>query len=133
MITRSDRLVLRTMRPGEEEILAGTGFRSFRSGERELWLRNVYQDNPYLKPADTLVVTIGGKVAGHASGYRLRMSLAGVDVPVRGIAAVAVVPEFRRRGVADALMKGLHAQMKRRGEALSMLYAFRMSFYRKFG
>ena len=133
MISRSDRLVLRTMRPGEEEILAGTGFRSFRSGERELWLRNVYQDNPYLKPADTLVVTIGGKVAGHASGYRLRMSLAGVDVPVRGIAAVAVVPEFRRRGVADALMRGLHAQMKRRGEALSMLYAFRMSFYRKFG
>ena len=71
MITRSDRLVLRTMKPGEEEILAGTGFRSFRSGERELWLRNVYQDNPYLKPADTLVVTIGGKIAGHASGYRL--------------------------------------------------------------
>ena len=129
----TDRLVLRTMRKGEEEILAGTGFRSFRSGERELWLRNVYQDNPYLSPDDTVVVTLGGQIAGHASGYRLRMSLAGVDVPVRGIAAVAVVPEFRRRGVADLLMKGLHRQMKRRGEALSMLYAFRMSFYRKFG
>ena len=129
----TDRMVLRTMRPGEEEVLAGTGFRSFRSGERELWLRNVYQDNPYLSPDDTVVVTIGGRIAGHASGYRLTMSLAGVDVPMRGIAAVAVVPEFRRRGVADALMKGLHRQMKRRGEALAMLYAFRMSFYRKFG
>jgi len=129
----TERLVLRTMRKGEEERLAGTGYRSFRSGERELWLRNVYQDNPYLSADDTLVVTCGSDIAGHASGYRLRMSLAGVDVPVRGIAAVAVVPEFRRRGVADMLMKGLHRQMKKRGEALSMLYAFRMSFYRKFG
>jgi predicted acetyltransferase len=121
--TRSGRLVLRAMRAGEEETLAGTGFRSFRSGERELWLRNVFKDNPYLATNDTLVVTIGGRIAGHASGYRFTMSLA----------AVAVVPEFRRRGVADALLVGLHRQMKRRGEALSMLYAFRMSFYRKFG
>jgi predicted acetyltransferase len=127
------KTLVRTMRKGEEEALANTGFRSFRSGEREMWLRNVYQDNPYLAPDDTLVATIGGKIAGHASGYRLTMSLAGTDVPVRGIAAVAVVPEFRRRGVADLLMTGLHRQMKRRGEALSMLYAFRMSFYRKFG
>jgi len=131
--TRSDKLTLRTMRPGEEEALAGTGFRSFRSGERELWLRNVFKDNPYLAAEDTMVVTIGGRIAGHASGYRLTMSLMGKDVPVRGIAAVAVVPEFRRRGVADALLVGLHRQMRRRGEALSMLYAFRMSFYRKFG
>jgi predicted acetyltransferase len=131
--TRDARLAVRTMRPGEEEMLAGTGARSFRSGERELWLRNVYQNNPYLAADDTLVATIGGRIAGHASGYRFTMGLAGRDVPVRGIAAVAVVPEFRRRGVADALMVGLHRQMRRRGEALSMLYAFRMSFYRKFG
>ena len=48
MTTRDARLAVRTMRPGEEEMLAGTGARSFRSGERELWLRNVYQNNPYL-------------------------------------------------------------------------------------
>jgi hypothetical protein len=41
---------------------------------------------------------------------------------MRGIAAVAVRSEFRRMGVAEALMTGLSRQMKRRGDALSMLY-----------
>jgi predicted acetyltransferase len=128
-----DRIDLRPARASELEELAGSGFRSFRSGERDLWYRNVFHENPNLEPGETLVARIGGRIAGHASGFQFTMSLAGRDVPMRGIAAVAVLPEFRRRGVADALMRGLLKQMRRRGEALSMLYAFRMSFYRKFG
>jgi len=126
-------ILVRPSRAGEESVLAHTGARSFRSGEPELWLTRVFKDNPNLAPEDTLVATIDGRVAGHASGLRFVMSLAGKDVPMRGIAAVAVAPEFRRMGVAEALMTGLARQMKRRGEALSMLYPFRMSFYRKFG
>jgi len=126
---------VRPMRKDEADTLAGTGFRSFRALDAAAWRQRVFalENNPLLGPDDTLVARIDGRVAGHASGYRFTMSLGGRDVPVRGIAAVAVVPEFRRRGVAEALMVGLHRQMKRRGEPLSMLYAFRNSFYRKMG
>ena len=128
-------IAVRPMRRDEADALAASGARSFRSGDTALWRHRVFtfEDNPSLAPADTLVATIGGTVAGHATGFRFRMSLAGTEVPVRGIAAVAVLPEFRRRGVAEALMVGLHRQMRRRGEPLSMLYAFRNSFYRKMG
>jgi len=131
----ASNIVIRTMRLDEADALAQSGLRAFRSGDAELWRQRVFsfEANPVLAPEDTLVATIGGKLAGHASGYRFSMAFGGVDVPVRGIAAVAVVPEFRRRGVAEGLMIGLHRQMRRRGEALSMLYAFRASFYRKMG
>ncbi len=133
--SRSERskVVVRESKKGEEETLADSGFRSFRTADRETWLKYVFRDNPHLAPRDTLIAEIDGQVAGQASGFRFTMSLAGRDVAVRGIAAVAVVPEFRRHGVADAIMIALHRQMKRRKEALSMLYPFRMSFYRKFG
>ncbi|MEO6461928.1 MAG: GNAT family N-acetyltransferase [Candidatus Eisenbacteria bacterium] len=132
---RGAPIALRPMRRDEADALALSGARSFKSGDQATWRERVFDfdDNPSLAPGDTLVATIGGQVAGHASGYRFRMSLAGAEVPMRGIAAVAVLPEFRRRGVAEALMVGLHRQMRRRGEALSMLYAFRGSFYRKMG
>lgn len=126
---------IRPMTKEEAPLLAKSGFRSFRSADPEAWERRVFSfdDNPLLAPEDTLVARMGGTIAGHASGYRFTMAFGGHDVPVRGIAAVAVLPEFRRRGVAEALMVGLHRQMRRRGEALSMLYAFRNSFYRKMG
>lgn len=128
-------VTVRPMRRDEADTLAASGARSFRSGDADLWRRRVFtfEDNAVLDPGDTLVATIEGRIAGHASGYRFAMALGGVDVPVRGIAAVAVLPDFRRRGVAEALMVGLHRQMRRRGEPLSMLYAFRASFYRKMG
>ena len=74
-----------------------------------------------------------GQVVGHASSLDLTMSFASADVPVQGLAAVAVLPEFRRRGIADRLVRESLRRMRRRGEALSLLYAFRLSFYRKFG
>jgi predicted acetyltransferase len=132
---RGASIAVRPMRRDEADALALSGARAFRSGDQALWRHRVFDfdDNPTLAPADTLVATIGDQIAGHASGFRFRMSLAGAEVPMRGIAAVAVTPEFRRRGVAEALMVALHRQMRRRGEALSMLYAFRGSFYRKMG
>jgi predicted acetyltransferase len=132
---RGARIVVRPMRRDEADALAASGARAFRSGDQALWRSRVFEfeNNPTLAPGDTLVATLGGEVAGHATGYRFRMNLAGAEVPVRGIAAVAVLPDFRRRGVAEALMVALHRQMRRRREALSMLYAFRGSFYRKMG
>jgi predicted acetyltransferase len=129
---RHPAILIRPMRATQVDALAETGLRTFRSGDREAWQR-LLGASAILAPDDTLVATIGGRIAGHLTGFRFMMSLCGRDVPVRGIAGVAVVPEFRRQGVADAMMVALHKQMCRRREALSMLYPFRMSFYRKFG
>jgi predicted acetyltransferase len=132
---RGSRIAVRPMRRDEADALAQSGARAFKSGDQALWRSRVFtfEDNPTLAPGDTLVATIDDRLAGHATGFRFRMNLAGAEVPMRGIAAVAVLPDFRRRGVAEALMVALHRQMRRRGEALSMLYAFRNSFYRKLG
>ena len=130
-MTERHRLKFRESRPGEAASLARSGSRSFRSATPELW--QSYFEAREVSPPDTLVVEVDGVTAGHATMIPLTMSLAGRDVPMRGVAAVAVLPEFRRRGVADALMRECLKRMRRRGEALSLLYAFRMSFYRKFG
>jgi len=129
---RKGPLVIRTMRPDQLETIAESGARTFRSGDREAWMR-LLAPSPIHGPGDTLVAMLGDRVAGHLTGFRFQMSLGGADVPIRGIAGVAVAPEFRRLGVADAMLVALHQQMRRRKEALSMLYPFRMSFYRKFG
>jgi predicted acetyltransferase len=44
-----------------------------------------------------------------------------------------VSPEHRKRGVAESLMRSALREMRQRGNAFSLLYAFRGSFYRKFG
>lgn len=50
-----------------------------------------------------------------------------------GVAGVAVLPELRRAGVGAAMMRHAIRQMREDGVHLSSLYAFRESWYRKFG
>ncbi|MDF1564733.1 MAG: GNAT family N-acetyltransferase [Deltaproteobacteria bacterium] len=123
---------LRASRKNEKKALARVARGSFQLGEQARWER-YYEEHPHRRLADTRVATIGGTIAGHATALRLQMSLCGADRPLAGIAAVVVLPEFRRRGVAEALMHDVLHHIRRRKVALSMLYAFRESFYRKFG
>ncbi len=57
----------------------------------------------------------------------------GVKMPMGGIAAVAVQPEARKRGTANALMEDALQRMYEMGYPVSMLFPFRHDFYRKFG
>lgn len=125
-------IALRASKRGEEEVLGRTGWEAFRFGQPEYWT-TYYRTHAHRKPEDTLVATIGGAVAGHATALRFEMGLAGARVPMRGIAAVAVVPEVRRRGVAHRLMRALIERMRERGEALTLLYPFDAGFYNRMG
>jgi predicted acetyltransferase len=127
-----DGVTIRVSRRGEEELLGQTAYASFREGEPEGWV-NYFREHSHRSPEDTLVAVVDGAVAGHATALRLTMSLCGVDVPMRGVAAVAVLPDRRRRGIADRLMRDWMRRLHRRGEALSLLYPFSAPFYRKFG
>lgn len=50
-----------------------------------------------------------------------------------GIAGVAVLPEYRQAGVGSAMMKWSLRAMRDQGYVLAALYAFRESYYRRFG
>ncbi|MBI4509411.1 MAG: GNAT family N-acetyltransferase [Deltaproteobacteria bacterium] len=129
----SPRVSLRSARPGDEDQLAEVAFRSYRyPADSSFWV-SYFRDHAHLSPRQIVVAEVNGVMAGHASMLSLTMSLCGEDVPVSGVAAVSVAPEFRRMGVADRLLKESLRRMRQNGDALSLLFAFRWSFYRKFG
>jgi predicted acetyltransferase len=92
-----------------------------------------FNDNAHLDPSDSLVAEVGGVLGAQVAGLRLTVTLAGRDVPVRGIAGVATAPEMRQRGLVATLLRATLERMRKRGEALSMLYPFREAFYAKHG
>jgi predicted acetyltransferase len=79
------------------------------------------------------VMPDSGAIVAHAFLFRLRAWFGGRLVPVGGIASVGVAPEARRRGVGSALMEHLHAVSHARGDAITLLYPFRQSFYGRLG
>ncbi|HEU4408466.1 MAG TPA: GNAT family N-acetyltransferase [Polyangiaceae bacterium] len=128
----TERLV-RAARPGELGAAAALAERAFRSRPVGSTWAAYLGDNPHLGPGDLLLALEGAEPVGLAAGLRLRASLAGEDVPVRGLAAVAVAPERRRAGVATALVRAMLRAGHERGEPLSLLFAYRLPFYRALG
>ncbi|MCL2449596.1 MAG: GNAT family N-acetyltransferase [Polyangiaceae bacterium] len=90
--------------------------------------------NP-LGPLDDLWVAIDtrGSLVGHAFLFALTGWYGGRPVAVGGIASLAVAPEARGRGVATHLLAHLHAVSLERGDALTLLYPFRLGFYARLG
>lgn len=77
----------------------------------------------------------GGQVLAAFVLIRMTCSLSGLreELPCGGIQAVAVRPEARRSGLASAMMRFAMGEMRRQGYAISSLYGFRESFYRRLG
>jgi len=83
---------------------------------------------------DDLVLAVrGDEIVGQAFLFPLECWFGGRAVQVGGIASLAVAPEARGRGVAGALLGALHVASDMRGDALTMLYAFRQGFYTRVG
>jgi predicted acetyltransferase len=125
--------VIRAARPGEFAAAAALAERAFRRRPVGSTWRAFLDDNPYLGTGDVVLALEGDEPIGLAVGLRLCTSLAGDDAPVRGVAAVAVAPERRRAGVAVALMRAQLQAMYEQGEALSLLFAYSLPFYRALG
>lgn len=125
-------ITLRRAEPGEAPYLAHVSHRAFRQSTAAGW-ESWYRNHTSIQRGDVIVAEVDGHRAGNAVALGLTMSLAGADVPMRGIAGVSVAPEHRQRGVADAMMRELLSWMRDRGDALTMLYAFKLGYYRRFG
>ncbi len=129
---RPPALRYRPARRTDVETLAELGARAFRVSSLEK-RREFYTDHPRFGLRDVRVGELDGRIVASLVLYSLQVMVRGQRVPVTGIGSVAVSPEHRRRGVAEALMRSMLREMRQQGRALSMLYAFRESFYRKFG
>lgn len=82
---------------------------------------------------DVRVARVDGRMAGALRIYRMRVHVWGRVYPAMGLGAVAVAPDFRRRGVGSRMCTEALRESRARGDVLSMLYPFRVSYYRRLG
>jgi predicted acetyltransferase len=75
----------------------------------------------------------GGRMVASASWHDMRQWWHGRSMPMAGVAAVMVAPEFRGRGVGRTLMTEVLDAIARRGYPLSVLYPATTPIYRSLG
>src|SRR6185295_4980883 len=80
-----------------------------------------------------VVAERGGEIVAHAFLFPFEAFFGGRAVKTGGIASVAVAPEARGQGVGAALLGRLHRASDVRGDALTLLYAFKTGFYARLG
>ncbi|CAM5351432.1 GNAT family N-acetyltransferase [Streptomyces chartreusis] len=81
-----------------------------------------------------LARTADGRPVGTAAAHSFELTLPGGRlVPVAGVTAVGVLPSHRRQGVLSAMMRHQLAELRARGEILSVLLASEAPIYGRFG
>src|SRR6476646_8672902 len=95
-------------------------------------MRN-FVENPLGTLDDLHLVELSGVVVGHAFLFPLGFSFGGARGSAGGVASVGVAPEARGLGVARKLVEHLHDLAHARGDAITLLYAFRQGFYDRVG
>ncbi|MCC2274141.1 GNAT family N-acetyltransferase [Streptomyces sp. ET3-23] len=81
-----------------------------------------------------LALAADGRPVGTAGAYSFELTLPGeVIVPAAGVTHVGVLPSHRRQGVLSALMRQQLAELRARGEFLSVLLASEAPIYGRFG
>ncbi|MBI4519247.1 MAG: GNAT family N-acetyltransferase, partial [Gemmatimonadetes bacterium] len=102
--------------------------KSVRERERE-----IREGNGYGGLESCWVAERGGRVIAALRTYAFQMSMHGSVLPVMGLAGVAVAPDQRRRGVGRRICVEALRIAHARGDALSVLYPARASFYQPLG
>ncbi|MFI1031310.1 GNAT family N-acetyltransferase [Streptomyces sp. NPDC020951] len=81
-----------------------------------------------------LALTADGRPIGTAAAHSFELTLPGETfVPAAGVTAVGVLPSHRRQGVLSAMMRHQLAELRARGEFLSVLLASEAPIYGRFG
>ncbi|MFF0622521.1 GNAT family N-acetyltransferase [Streptomyces sp. NPDC004296] len=81
-----------------------------------------------------LALTADGRPVGTAAAHSFELTLpGGTLVPAAGVTAVGVLPSHRRRGVLSTMMRHQLAELRARGELLSVLLASEAPIYGRFG
>lgn len=81
-----------------------------------------------------LVCMDGDTMAGSGGADSFDMTLpGGVQVPVAGVAYITTAPTHRRRGIQRNIMKRIHDDARKRGDAASILWASQSHLYFRYG
>ncbi len=131
-IPRPPALRYRPARRTDVDALAELALRAYRVSSLEA-RREFFTDHPRFSIRDVRVGELDGETVALLVLYPLLAWVRGVRLPVAGIGSVAVSPEHRRRGVAEALVRATLRDLRQRGDTMSLLYAFRSDFYARFG
>lgn len=126
-------LHIRAARKDDLDRLLAIHFAAYPDGRSVEERRRNFGANALGTMDDLVVVEREGSVVGHAFLFPLEAWFGGRAVRLGGIASVAIAPEARSQGVGTALMGALHRASDVRGDALTMLYAFRQRFYARLG
>ena len=104
-------------------------------GERSLEerMRSLEDGKPYGGLDVTFAADLRGRIVGAFKAYKMAESINGVLMPMMGLAAVAVSPDGRRRGIGKGMCRYALALARERGDIVSVLYPFRPDFYRSLG
>ncbi|CAM3501673.1 GNAT family N-acetyltransferase [Paenibacillus lupini] len=78
-------------------------------------------------------IYLEGKLAAQLGLLEFHTYIGGKRFAMSGVAGVSTWPEFRRQGLVAELLHHSLVQMKEKGQTLSFLHPFSVSFYRKFG
>lgn len=75
-----------------------------------------------------------GRILGTAGAYSFQLTLPGsTQIPAAGVSWVSVLPTARRRGIFRQMMTHQLTDIRRRDEALAILYASESLLYGRFG
>src|SRR5512134_2999722 len=92
-------------------------------------VRELREGMTYGSLADCWLARDGDRIVGALRAYRLSMHARGRSWPTLGLAAVAVAPDCRRRGLGRRMCVHALRIGRERGCVLAALYPFRTSFY----
>jgi predicted acetyltransferase len=81
----------------------------------------------------TLGAFDGTQMVGTAAAFTLQVSVPGDTAALAGVAAVSVLPTYRRRGILTSLMRRQLADIRDRGEAVAGLWASEGGIYGRYG
>ena len=104
-------------------------------GERTLAerIRSLEEGRPYGGVEVAFVEEEDGEIIGGLKALKLASYVNGVRFATMGLAAVAVAPAARRRGLGARLCREALRVAHERGDTISLLYPFRPAFYRALG
>lgn len=98
-----------------------TGAQPVQPDTRQRWMDRLF------------VAESDGRPVGAYRAMDFTCSRLGAHLPCAGIAGVASAPESRRQGVGAAMMRNAIRVARETGVPLLALYAFRETYYRRFG
>lgn len=90
-------------------------------------------EQPYVADDRRLVARDGGRVVGHLAMWPFAQVFGGREVPMAGVAGVAVSPEWRGRGVGGGLLAAALERMREAGDVIATLYPATVAPYAAYG